>query len=180
MNWSPDGKVLAAVEATGEVRLLDGTTFEPIKSFKPPSVPNQFLWTPDSKQFVMTGSQAVLWDVETNKQVSAVAVSGVADWVKPGESLVFGRGDGMLEVRSMAGLPQARLADRGESDREGCQVIREGWQLSDFVYHAHHSHSCGGLCLRRTSAALPTPNGRGAECGAGQQSAVRADSVHST
>ena len=113
MNWSPDGKVFAAVHEAGEVRLLDGTTFEPVKSFKPPIAPSQFLWTPDSKQFVMTGSQAVLWDVETNKQVSAVAVSGVADWVKPGESLVFGRGDGMLEVRSMAGLPQARLADRG-------------------------------------------------------------------
>ncbi len=113
MNWSPDGKLFVALHESGDVRLLDGTTFEPVNNFKPPISPLQFLWTPDSKQFVMTGSQAVLWDVETNKQVGAVAVSGVADWVKPGESLVFGRGDGMMEIRSMAGLPQSRLQDRG-------------------------------------------------------------------
>jgi len=112
LSWSPNGKWLVSNYGL-DVRVLDSATLEVSKTFKSPLEPRQILWTPDSKQLVFTGTQAVLWDFEAGQQVKALPVAGAATWVKPGESLVFGRNDGLLEMRSLAGLPLARSVDRG-------------------------------------------------------------------
>ncbi|MFO0905521.1 MAG: SUMF1/EgtB/PvdO family nonheme iron enzyme [Pirellulales bacterium] len=113
MGWSSAGKYFAALSDSGDLNLLDGKTFAPAKSFKPTTTTTKLLWTPDEQQLVLIGGKAVLWDVEKNQSAGEVAVAGPADWIEPGKSLVFGRADGLLEIRSVAGVPEARAVDRG-------------------------------------------------------------------
>lgn len=113
-SWSPDGKqFITGSTKANEALLFDGETLAFQKSLTLPQTATHFLWTADSARFVAGGPQTIAWDLKENKSSGTIPVGGAIDWLKVGESVIIGRNDGLLEIRSLAGLPQARVQDRG-------------------------------------------------------------------
>jgi eukaryotic-like serine/threonine-protein kinase len=128
-EWSPDSSKLAIYQNNGEVVFLDTKDFKGKAAFKLDYGPNSLLWTPDGKKLTVGGAKVTTWDLSTMKQTDSFA-GGLVEWFKPSESVVIGRTDGLLEIRTIAGLPVAKSADRARPRSVTAMLSPDGKQLA--------------------------------------------------
>lgn len=139
LDWSPDGKWLAAASADGAIRLLDPTTGEFLRGFPGHGMSTSTLaWSPDGRRLASGGQdgKARLWDADTGAETAILNGGGNwvehLAWTKHGNKLATAAGRS-LHVWDEDGASLFGFAAHA-STISGLVWLRDGRQLATSCY----------------------------------------------